>query len=68
MNHKFNKFNIINNKTIIEPIKPKFNKKANIYFLSKKRVEEKKFTQKLSNRISLIVTCLIVVVGFYYTN
>ena len=68
MNYKLNKENIIKNKVIIEPITPKFNKNANIYFLSKKRIDEKKTSEKIKKRISIFATCLIVVAGYYYTN
>ena len=63
------KFKEIKNKTIPNPLRPKFRQKAqsNIYFLSKRKVSgEKKI--KLVKNTKLISFILLVVVGGYFLS
>ena len=57
------KFKEIKNKTIPNPLRPKFRKKAqsNIYFLSQRKVSGEKKTKLVKNvRLYSIITILIV--------
>ena len=63
------KFKPIKNKTIPNPMRPKFRnkKEANIYFLSKRKVSgEKKF--KLIKNIKFISFILILLIGGYFLS
>ena len=63
------KFKEIKNKTIPNPLRPKFRQKAqsNIYFLSQRKVSgEKKL--KLVKNTKLISFILLVVVGGYFLS
>ena len=55
------KFKHIQNKTIPSPLRPKFRNKSesNIYFLSKRKVDEKK-KNLLVKRIKIILSVLII--------
>ena len=64
------KFKEIKNKTIPNPLRPKFRKKAqsNIYFLSQRKVSGEKKTKLVKNvRLYSIITILIVG-GYLLTN
>ncbi len=63
------KFKPIKNKTIPNPMRPKFRnkKEANIYFLSKRKVSgEKKF--KLIKNIKIISFIFILLIGGYFLS
>ena len=63
------KFKEIKNKTIPNPLRPKFRQKAqsNIYFLSQRKVSgEKKL--KLVKNTKLISFILLIVVGGYFLS
>ena len=66
-NHK--KYKLINNKTIPNPMRPKFRNKsqANIYFLSQKKVNSEK-KMKLVKNIKFISLFLIILVGGYFLS
>ena len=64
------KFKEIKNKTIPNPLRPKFRKKAqsNIYFLSQRKISGEKKTKLVKNvRLYSIITILIVG-GYLLTN
>ena len=64
------KFKHIQNKTIPSPLRPKFrnSSETNIYFLSKRKFEEKR-KDLLIKRIKLIVSVLFIgVVGYFLSN
>ena len=63
--HKLRK---IKNTSIICPVTPKFSSKANIYFLSRKRVEEKKKKEKISKSIAWSLSIAILAAGYFYTS
>ena len=64
------KFKTIKNKTIPNPLRPKFRNKAqsNIYFLSQRKVsgEKKNILMKLVKLITLLTT--VVVGGYFLSN
>ena len=63
------KFKAIKNKTIPNPLRPKFRKKAqaNIYFLSQRKIQgEKKDQFKQKFRIVAIIS--IVLIGGYFLS
>ena len=64
-----NKFKEIKNKTIPNPLRPKFRKKAqsNIYFLSQRKVSGEK-KMKLVKNIRLLVLASIVLIGGYFLS
>ena len=63
------KFKEIKNKTIPNPLRPKFRQKAqsNIYFLSQRKVSGEK-KMKLVKNTKLISFILLVVVGGYFLS
>ena len=64
------KFNAIKNKSIPNPLRPKFRNKdqANIYFLSKRKVQgEKKDQFKQKFRMIAIVSILLIG-GYFLSN
>ena len=63
------KYKLINNKTIPNPMRPKFRNKsqANIYFLSQKKVNSEK-KMKLVKNIKFISLFLIILVGGYFLS
>ena len=63
------KFKEIKNKTIPNPLRPKFRKKAqsNIYFLSQRKVSGEK-KNKIVKNTKLISFILLVVVGGYFLS
>ena len=69
--HQINpkKFKEIKNKTIPNPLRPKFRQKAqsNIYFLSQRKVSGEK-KMRLVKNTKLISFILLVVVGGYFLS
>tara|TARA_B100001248_G_C27361586_1_gene446801 strand:- start:133 stop:348 length:216 start_codon:yes stop_codon:yes gene_type:complete len=63
------KFKEIKNKTIPNPLRPKFRQKAqsNIYFLSQRKVSGEKKTRIVKNT-KLISFILLVVIGGYFLS
>ncbi len=63
------KFKEIKNKTIPNPLRPKFRQKAqsNIYFLSQRKVSGEK-KMKLVKNTKLISFILLIVVGGYFLS
>tara|TARA_B100000902_G_C27130727_1_gene823466 strand:+ start:102 stop:317 length:216 start_codon:yes stop_codon:yes gene_type:complete len=63
------KFKTIKNKTIPNPLRPKFRNKAqaNIYFLSQRKVSGEK-KNILMKRVKLITLLTTVVVGGYFLS
>jgi hypothetical protein len=63
------KFKTIKNKTIPNPLRPIFRKKAqsNIYFLSQRKVTGEKKDQ-LMKRVKLVTLLTTVVVGGYFLS
>ena len=70
--HQINpkKFKEIKNKTIPNPLRPKFRKKAqsNIYFLSQRKVSGEKRTKFVKNVKLLSLISLVLVGGYFLTN
>ena len=60
------KFKAIKNKTIPNPLRPKFRKKdqANIYFLSQRKVQGEKKDQ-FKQRLRLIAFLTLILIGGY---
>ena len=63
------KFKTINNKTIPNPLRPRFRNKAqsNIYFLSQRKVSSEK-KNLLMKRIKVITLLSTVVLGGYFLS
>ena len=63
------KFKHIRNKTIPSPLRPKFrnSSETNIYFLSKRKFEEKR-KDLLIKRIKIAVSVLLIGVGSYFLS
>ena len=63
------KFKQIKNKTIPSPLRPKFRNstQANIYFMSKRRFEEKK-KDLLIKRIKLATSIALIGIGGYFLS
>jgi len=63
------KFKHIQNKTIPSPLRPKFrnSSETNIYFLSKRKFEEKR-KDLLIKRIKIAVSVLLIGVGSYFLS
>tara|TARA_B100001248_G_C27250057_1_gene393360 strand:- start:368 stop:613 length:246 start_codon:yes stop_codon:yes gene_type:complete len=70
--HQINpkKFKQIKNKTIPNPLRPKFRQKAqsNIYFLSQRKVSEEKKNKIIKNTKFIIILLLIIVGGYLLSN
>ena len=70
--HQINpkKFKEIKNKTIPNPLRPKFRKKSqsNIYFLSQRKVSVEKRTKFVKNVKLLSLISLVLVGGYFLTN
>ena len=64
------KFRPIKNKTIPNPVRPKFRNKtqANIYFLSQRKVSEEKKIKILKNLKLWVFISIIVVGGYFLSN
>jgi hypothetical protein len=63
------KFKAIKNKTIPNPLRPRFRNKAqsNIYFLSQRKVSSEK-RNLLMNRVKVITLLTTVVLGGYFLS
>ena len=70
--HQINpkKFKEIKNKTIPNPLRPKFRKKAqsNIYFLSQRKVTGEKKIKLIKNLKLFGVISIIIIGGYILTN
>ena len=64
------KFRPIKNKTIPNPMRPKFRKKAqaNIYFLSQRKVEGEKKTKFVKNIKLLSIFSIVLICGFILSS
>ena len=64
------KFKEIKNKTIPNPLRPKFRKKAqsNIYFLSQRKVNGEKKVRFIKNTKLISILILVVVGGYLLSN
>ena len=64
------KFKEIKNKTIPNPLRPKFRKKAqsNIYFLSQRKVSGEKRIKLIKNLRVLSILSIIIVGGYFLSN
>ena len=64
------KFKPIKNKTIPNPLRPRFRKKsqANIYFLSQRKFNGEKKTRILKNLKLISFLFVVVIVGYYLSN
>ena len=64
------KFSAIKNKTIPNPLRPRFRKKsqANIYFLSQRKVHGERKTKILKNLKLIIFFSVAVISGYYLSN
>ena len=69
--HQINpkKFKAIKNKTIPNPLSPKFRNReeSNIYFLSKRKFQGEKKASLLKN-IKFISTILVILIGGYFLS
>ena len=69
--HQINpkKFKAIKNKTIPNPLRPKFRNReeSNIYFLSKRKFQGEKKASLLKN-IKFISTILVILIGGYFLS
>ena len=70
--HQINpkRFKEIKNKTIPNPLRPKFRKKAqsNIYFLSQRKVSGEKRIKLIKNLRVLSILSIILVGGYFLSN
>ena len=70
--HQINpkKFKEIKNKTIPNPLRPKFRQKAqsNIYFLSQRKVNSEKKIKLIKNIRLLSILTILLVGGYFLTN
>ncbi len=70
--HQINpkKFKVIKNKTIPNPLRPKFRQKAqsNIYFLSQRKVSSEKKIKLIKNIRLITILSFILVGGYFLTN
>ena len=64
------KFKEIKNKTIPNPLRPKFRKKAqsNIYFLSQRKVSGEKKTKMIKNIRFISILSILLVSGYLLSN
>tara|TARA_B100000963_G_C22443785_1_gene587860 strand:- start:515 stop:730 length:216 start_codon:yes stop_codon:yes gene_type:complete len=64
------KFKPIKNKTIPNPMRPRFRNKAqtSIYFLSKRKVSGEKRTKFIKNIRIISILSLILIGGYFLTN
>ena len=64
------KFRPIKNKTIPNPMRPKFRnkKQANIYFLSQRKVTGEKKTKLVKNVKLIILSSIILIGGYLLSN
>ncbi len=70
--HQINpkKFKEIKNKTIPNPLRPKFRQKAqsNIYFLSQRKVNSEKKLKLIKNIRFLSILTILLLGGYFLTN
>ena len=64
------KFKEIKNKTIPNPLRPKFRQKAqsNIYFLSKRKVSGEKKIKLIKNIRLFSILSILLIGGYFLTN
>jgi hypothetical protein len=64
------KFKQIKNKTIPNPLRPKFRKKAqsNIYFLSQRKVHGEKKNKFIKNTKLISILLLVIIGGYFLSN
>ena len=64
------KFKPIKNKTIPNPLRPKFRKKAqaNIYFLSQRKIDSEKRTKIVKNIKIFSLLSIVLIAGYFFTN
>jgi hypothetical protein len=64
------KFKPIKNKTIPNPLRPKFRKKAqaNIYFLSQRKIDVEKRTKIVKNIKIFSLLSIVLIAGYFFTN
>ena len=64
------KFKEIKNKTIPNPLRPKFRKKAqsNIYFLSQRKVSGEKKIKLIKNLRVISILSIILISGYFLSN
>ena len=64
------KFKAIKNKTIPNPLRPKFrnSKETNIYFLSKRRVEKKTKEKTIKQIRILFIMIFVITAGFLLSS
>ena len=64
------KFKEIKNKTIPNPLRPKFRKRAqsNIYFLSQRKVSGEKKTRLIKNIKFISIVSILLVSGYLLSN
>ena len=64
------KFKPIKNKTIPNPLRPKFRKKAqaNIYFLSQRKFDGEKRTKIVKNIKIFSLLSIVLIAGYFFTN
>ena len=64
------KFKQIKNKTIPNPLRPKFRQKAqsNIYFLSQRKVNGEKKNKLIKNTKFISVLLIVIIGGYFLSN
>lgn len=64
------KFKPIKNKTIPNPLRPKFRKKAqaNIYFLSQRKIDSEKRTKIVKNIKIFSLLSIVLIAGYFFSN
>ena len=64
------KFKPIKNKTIPNPLRPKFRKKAqaNIYFLSQRKIDSEKRTKIVKNIKIFSLLSIVLIAGYFFTS
>jgi hypothetical protein len=64
------KFKVIKNKTIPNPLRPKFRKKAqsNIYFLSQRKVSGEKKIKLIKNIRFISILSILLIGGYLLSN
>ena len=70
--HQINpkKYKVIKNKTIPNPLRPKFRQKAqsNIYFLSQRKVSSEKKIKLIKNTKIISILLIVIVGGYFLSN
>tara|TARA_Y100000992_G_C20953136_1_gene344507 strand:+ start:79 stop:303 length:225 start_codon:yes stop_codon:yes gene_type:complete len=64
------KFKSIKNKSIPNPLRPKFRKKeqSNIYFLSQRKVQNERVDQTKKNLRRIVIVLFLLVGGYFLSN